>query len=162
MGRGPLRQISSFTIQKLCCRDCIVTSENMGCEIPRSVCSVNLLTLLRSGFRKRDAPYLGELAATASSVHVTADGLISALSPISGDDLQLLRREYEGYRAALLERYKTIDLTYAAAFAIEEGSAFLMYALVRILRPSVVFETGVANGHSSALILNALAENGPR
>ena len=116
--------------------------------------------LLRSGFRKRDAPYLGELAASASSVHVTADGLISALSPISGGDLQLLRREYEGYTAALLERYKTVDLTYAAAFAIEEGSAFLMYALVRILRPSVVLETGVANGHSSAFILNALAENG--
>lgn len=75
----------------------------MGCEIPRSVCSVDLLTLLRSGFRKRDAPYLGELAATASSVHVTPDGLIWALSPNIGGDLQLLRREYEGYRAALLE-----------------------------------------------------------
>jgi predicted O-methyltransferase YrrM len=59
-----------------------------------------------------------------------------------------------------MERYKTVTLTYGAAFAIEEGSAFLMYALVRLLSPSVVLETGVANGHSSALILNALAENG--
>jgi Methyltransferase domain len=116
--------------------------------------------LLRSGFRKRDVPYLGELDATASSVHVSADGLISALSPSSCGDLPRLRREYDGYRAALMERYKMVALTYGAAFAIEEGSAFLMYALVRLLRPSVVLETGVANGHSSALMLNALAENG--
>lgn len=118
--------------------------------------------LLGPGFRKRDAPYLGELAAVASSVHLTPDGLISALSasPISFDDLVSLRREYEGYKAALISRYRTVALTYDAAFAIEEGSAFLMYALVRLLRPSVVLETGVANGHSSALILNALRKNG--
>lgn len=116
--------------------------------------------ILRSGFRKRDVPYLGELASIASSVHTAPDGLISALSPISRGDLDRLHREYEGYKSALSERYKTVDLTYAAAFAIEEGSAFLVYALVRILRPSVVLETGVANGHSTALILNALGENG--
>jgi predicted O-methyltransferase YrrM len=127
--------------------------------VERALCR-STHSLLRSGFRKRDVPYLGELAASASSVHVTADGLIASLSTISGDDLQILRREYEGHRAALLETYKTVKLTYAAAFAIEEGSAFLIYALVRILRPSIVFETGVANGHSSTLILNALAKNG--
>jgi len=118
--------------------------------------------LLNSGFRKRDAPYLGELAAAASSVHLGADGLISALSgsPILSDDLVKLRHEYEAYRAALMQRYKAVTLAYDAAFAIEEGSAFVMYALVRLLRPSIVLETGVANGHSSALILNALGENG--
>ena len=116
--------------------------------------------LLRSGFRKRDVPYLGELAATASSVHLSADGLISALSPNYCGDLLRLHREYEGHRAALMERYKAVALAYGAAFAIDEGSAFLLYALVRLSRPSVVLETGVANGHSSALILNALAENG--
>jgi predicted O-methyltransferase YrrM len=130
------------------------TAERVLCKLTHA--------LLRSGFRKRDAPYLGELAAAASSVHLSADGLISALSasPISSDDLAALRREYEDHREALLERYRTVTLTYDAAFAIEEGSAFLMYALVRLLRPSVVLETGVANGHSSALILNALGENG--
>jgi hypothetical protein len=116
--------------------------------------------LLRSGFRKRDVPILGELAAAASSVHVSAEELIPALSPASRVDLSRLRGEYDGYRAALMERYESVALTYSAAFAIEEGSAFLVYALVRILRPSVVLETGVANGHSSELILNALAENG--
>lgn len=129
--------------------------------VERVLCKVTH-ALLRSGFRKRDVPYLGELAAAASSVHLSADGLISALSatPISSDDFVRLHREYEGYRAALLERYSAVTLAYDAAFAIEEGSAFLVYALVRLLRPSVVLETGVANGHSSALILDALRENG--
>ena len=116
--------------------------------------------LLRSGFRKRDVPYLGELAAAASSVHASAVGLISALAPTCCSDPEGLRPEYESYRAALMERYKTVDLTHPAAFAIDEGSSFLLYSLVRLLRPTVVLETGVANGHSSALILNALRENG--
>lgn len=130
------------------------TAERVLCKLTHA--------LLRSGFRKRDAPYLGELAAAASSVHLSAEGLLSALStsPISSDDLLRFRHEYEGYRAALIGRYRSVMLTYDAAFAIEEGSAFLIYALVRLLRPSVVLETGVANGHSTALILNALGENG--
>ena len=129
--------------------------------VERALCKLTH-ALLRPGFRKRDVPYLGELAAAAFSVHLSADGLISALSAsqISSADLVSLRREYEGYRAALMTTYRTVTLTYDAAFAIEEGSAFLMYAMVRFLRPSVVLETGVANGHSSVLILNALRENG--
>jgi hypothetical protein len=117
--------------------------------------------LLSSGFRKRDIPSLSELAASASSVHLGVDGLISALfaSPSLSDDLVNLRCEYETYRAGLMQRYRTVALGYDAAFAIEEGSAFVMYALVRLLRPSIILETGVANGHSSALILNALGEN---
>jgi predicted O-methyltransferase YrrM len=41
------------------------------------------------------------------------------------------------------------------------GAAFLevCYAVVRLLRPEVVLETGVAHGYSSAVILQALAEN---
>jgi predicted O-methyltransferase YrrM len=115
---------------------------------------------LRSGFRKRDVPHLGELAAIASSIHVTPEGLLQVVSPVSNDDLQRIRCEYESHRTALMERYKTVELPYAAAFAVEESSAFLMYALVRLLRPTIVLETGVANGHSSTLILNALTENG--
>jgi predicted O-methyltransferase YrrM len=35
-----------------------------------------------------------------------------------------------------------------------------LYALVRTLRPGIVLETGVANGHSSFFILRALRANG--
>lgn len=115
---------------------------------------------LRSGFRKRDIPSLAELAASASSVHMTPDGLISTLTCASADDLRRLRIEYEGYRSKLVQQYQDVALEYAPEFAIEEGSGFLLYALVRALRPSVVLETGVANGHSSMLVLGALTENG--
>ena len=42
------------------------------------------------------------------------------------------------------------------------GPAFLdlAYALVRLLRPPIVVETGVAHGYSSAVLLHALAEAG--
>ncbi len=42
------------------------------------------------------------------------------------------------------------------------GAAFLeaCYALVRLLRPNVVLETGVAHGYSTAAILQALEDNG--
>jgi predicted O-methyltransferase YrrM len=42
------------------------------------------------------------------------------------------------------------------------GPAFLeaCYAITRLLRPEIVLETGVAHGYSSAVILQALHENG--
>lgn len=42
------------------------------------------------------------------------------------------------------------------------GAAFLeaCYALVRVLQPNVVLETGVAHGYSTAAILQALEDNG--
>ena len=48
------------------------------------------------------------------------------------------------------------NLNYNADF----GLARLAYLVTRLLRPTLVIETGVANGVTSAFILQALAENG--
>lgn len=57
------------------------------------------------------------------------------------------------------------DLTeYSAQYATVRmgGAAFLeaIYAVVRLTRPQVLMETGVAHGYSSAVILQAIRDNG--
>ena len=42
---------------------------------------------------------------------------------------------------------------------IKENHAFDIYSLIRILKPSIVVETGVCNGFSSTIILEALKNN---
>lgn len=68
-----------------------------------------------------------------------------------------LRSASCGKLIARLEAYRPPSHTLAMG-----GPAYLElgHALVRLLRPSVVVETGVAHGYSSATILNALAESG--
>lgn len=67
--------------------------------------------------------------------------------------------EYAMLSAEIERRYRSRKQLYPATYALEEGSARLLYQLVRFLRPEIVVETGVANGHSSFFILNALMAN---
>lgn len=65
----------------------------------------------------------------------------------------------DGFRRVLAElhAYET-----PAAARRMGGGAFLeaLYAVVRLTRPAIVLETGVAHGYSSAVILQALGDNG--
>ena len=58
------------------------------------------------------------------------------------------------------QKHEIMDLNYPREFAVESNSAFLIYSLVRLLKPDKVVETGVANGHSTFFILNAILKNG--
>src|SRR5262249_36859969 len=51
-------------------------------------------------------------------------------------------------------------MRYPDSYAVEEETSFLLYSLVRCLRPRAVLETGVADGRSSCIILQAMVENG--
>lgn len=73
--------------------------------------------------------------------------------------LEEIRDEYRSFSLALNERYKSVDLKYPLEFAIEISSSYFLYSLVRIMKPSNIVETGVANGHSSYFLLNALLKN---
>jgi predicted O-methyltransferase YrrM len=127
--------------------------------VERAVCK-GVSAVLRSGFRKRNAPLLGELSALSKSVHVSAEDLLREMIVVTNNDLVRLRSEYAACAKSLQQRYHAEDLPYHASFAVEEDSAFLLYSLVRMLTPEVILETGVANGHSSSVILSALDENG--
>jgi len=65
----------------------------------------------------------------------------------------------EGFRRVIadLERYRA---TGPAAYMGGPGFLEACYAVVRLARPATVLETGVANGYSSAVILQALEDNG--
>jgi len=49
----------------------------------------------------------------------------------------------------ILERYKKVIVSYPVEYGIEYNTSFLIYSLVRLLKPIKVAETGVANGHST-------------
>jgi hypothetical protein len=112
-------------------------------------------------FHQRDLPSLGALHAAALSVNCSAEEIIRELVIPRHDDGQInrLRTEYGELWLQLMERYRKVRLLYGAEYAIEDGSSFLLYALVRIRQPDVVLETGVADGHSSFFILNAILAN---
>ena len=72
------------------------------------------------------------------------------------DDFAVVKRQLKS-RYDLAEKLR---LAYPVNWAVEEQSAFTLYSLVRTLKPQTVVETGVANGHSSFVILSALKTNG--
>jgi predicted O-methyltransferase YrrM len=77
------------------------------------------------------------------------------------EPLEEVREEYAQASRLLSRRYAMHpELPYPRRYAVEEQTGWFLYALVRLARPSVVVETGVANGHSSWLLLAALRANG--
>jgi predicted O-methyltransferase YrrM len=80
---------------------------------------------------------------------------VSQLTGATGSDLLRFRRELLASRLpdTLLERGAGV------AFTRELPQGSLLYLLVRAQRPSVVLETGVGPGYSTAWILAALEDN---
>jgi len=58
------------------------------------------------------------------------------------------------------EKFPSQKKPYPTDYSIQEDSRLLLYALCRIIQPSIVVETGVAYGISSSYILHALKKNG--
>ena len=73
---------------------------------------------------------------------------------------ETIKKEYLEVSASLESRYNSIKLEYPLDFKIEHNTSFLIYAFMRLYQPLKVVETGVANGHSTFIILSALAKNG--
>ncbi len=70
--------------------------------------------------------------------------------------------EYLAVRADLHAAYAqlaTARFSDDLEFSLGEASSMVLYGLIRTLRPETVLETGVANGHSTFLILKALERN---
>jgi predicted O-methyltransferase YrrM len=113
--------------------------------------------------RKRIPPSLRDLVELAGHLHADPERLLdgvpwlSKLIP-SGRRAQLAE-DHAKVRADLAERYRALELALPPHWAVEEGTSFLLYALVRELTPSAVVEVGVGNGHSSLVILRALQRN---
>ena len=69
------------------------------------------------------------------------------------------RNEYLEVESRLKARYESGGTKDPGLWAIESHTAELLYCLMRARRPSTVVETGIANGHSSFVLLSALQRN---
>lgn len=78
---------------------------------------------------------------------------------MSDEDWWLWASEFEGLSAQLAATDKSAPLRYREHWAVEDDSAMFLYACMRFLKPEVVVETGLANGHSTFYLLNALSKN---
>jgi predicted O-methyltransferase YrrM len=58
------------------------------------------------------------------------------------------------------EQSRNATRIYPNEYEVEEATATLLYAAVRVVQPNSVLETGVADGLSSALMLAAMDANG--
>jgi predicted O-methyltransferase YrrM len=118
--------------------------------------------LLGSTIHRYSRASLASFAESSASLHFSAEDLAGTyLFPDERENqLSRLHSEYESLCTEITRRYNTRRQLYPRNYSLEKGSAFLLYALVRFLRPSTVLETGVANGHSSFFILSALRANG--
>ena len=87
---------------------------------------------------------------------ITVDVALDAVAPGWRDYVE----EYTSVAEELSARYRTATLPLPTEYAIEALTSRLLYVVVRTLRPETVLESGVANGHSTFLLLTALERNG--
>ena len=82
---------------------------------------------------------------------------------LAGDNFLIsspnLKEEFNLLTQKLNDRYRSTNLDYPLNFATEIKTSYFLHSIVRVLKPASIIETGVANGHSSYFILNALLKN---
>ena len=113
-------------------------------------------------FNKTFYRFINPSLVSFSRYPVLADSDIALIKMMVTDNtsqLEKIKEEFDSLSLSLSGRYKNIDLEYPPEFAIEVNSSYFLYALVRLLKPINIVETGVANGHSSFFLLNAILKN---
>ncbi len=131
-------------------------------ELPGKASTALKERIAKTAFRDVLTPNLPAFSAIASKIHLSANDALSDLAQSNGqnDEVKQILDEYSNLELELEHRYQLSTPEYPKIFAIEQGSSLLTYGIVRITKPSIVLETGVANGHSTVLILNAIIRNG--
>jgi predicted O-methyltransferase YrrM len=110
------------------------------------------------GWTAVHAPHLDAITHAMPTVNEAADVLRWAGVPDERIESHL--GEFETVSNDLTKAYTDAALEFPTEFAVEKGTSAILYALVRDRRPERVVETGIANGHSSFVILSALKANG--
>jgi predicted O-methyltransferase YrrM len=110
--------------------------------------------------RRFSRPSLLELYQRADGSFVNARPLLEdAGFPISDEEWHSLQAECTAALERVNEKYRSHP-RYGAVWAVEAETARLLYALTRLSRPKVIVESGVADGFSTSIFLNALVTNG--
>ena len=112
-------------------------------------------------FRKRLPMGLGLREIPSDCLFTDPFVLLSKmLGDISEESKDTITTEFESLSEDVSRRYALRKLTFPEYYKVGDSSSLLIYALIRLLEPRTVLETGVANGHSTYYILNALSKNG--
>ncbi len=88
----------------------------------------------------------------------TVDALCQIFPTTTPDQAKTLEAEFSGDHTLLSSLEKAMRHRRGRALNWQEWHPFL-YCAIRIMRPHIVFETGVFDGRSSAVILAAMARN---
>jgi predicted O-methyltransferase YrrM len=104
------------------------------------------------------APSISSLASAMPSV--TSHEEVLDWLGVPSEERRQLHLEFDDVSADLERAYIGASLTCPTEWAVEAATSMSLYSLVRTRRPESVVETGIANGHSSFIILSALARNG--
>lgn len=101
-----------------------------------------------------------DLSRTGRLVTGVADVADELLPDAPASELARWRKEFEDDVVPLLDRPSPAGaLPWPSEWRAERKTAESLYVLVRGRRPTRIAETGVANGHSSTVMLSALARN---
>lgn len=124
-----------------------------------SVAARGILSLSEGALRTRLAPSLRQLIDVAPPT-TEAVAFTAELLGVAASEAEAMVSEYAPVANALAARYDECRLAFPEEWAVGNQSAATLYATVRLQRPELVVETGVANGHSSFVILSALRATG--
>jgi predicted O-methyltransferase YrrM len=109
--------------------------------------------------RSVTSPSISDLLSFSSLVSIDPTSAVSKVTP--NVDESLLREWSKKYVAAIAKQSNSDNpgSMYPSNWTVDQESAVFLYLLVRLQQPSLVVETGVADGRSSTAILLALEEN---
>ncbi len=110
-------------------------------------------------FRKQLNPSLSELSSIAEFETIDSNAFLMNMCESVEPSLPNIRAEFDELLLELRNRYREANLVFPKIFAVGNSTSFVIYSLVRLLKPHYIVETGVANGHSTFFILKALKKN---
>jgi len=125
----------------------------------------SVLPHVAPGFtRALSRPAIGHLLTSGDVLHTSSATAVSAILGEAFDEATYIThaREYAELEIELASRYEHLSgrLSHATSWGVHAATGHTLYSLIRAMTPRVVLETGVANGHSTFLVLNALRANG--
>ncbi len=105
-------------------------------------------------------PTLHELSMLAPLSQSPDEFLTCLLGEVWSVQRSAVIGEHVDVQSDLAARAASSACRYPKHFTVEDGTALVLYAIVRLLKPEVVVETGVADGRSTATMLAAMRRNG--
>jgi len=104
-------------------------------------------------------PTLHDFTRLSGNLEVSPTAFLAALGWPT-DDVTKVADEFDEVTAQLERRYAETETVFPTRWGVERATGLALYGLARLLRPTTVVETGVADGRSSFMILSALERNG--